>query len=73
MFQFEMLQLASNKLLCLICGKNVSDAKLFSVKRHYKTLHNAKCDRFVGKSREDLVKKLQTSLSPQQNTFKKAV
>ena len=48
-------------------------AKLFSVKRHYKTLRKAKYAEFVGKSREELVKKLQTSLSAQQNTFKKAV
>ena len=43
------------------------------MKRHYKTLHEAKYARFVGKSREDLVEKLQSSLSAQQNTFKKVV
>ena len=61
------------KPLCLICRKNVSASKLFSVKRHYKTLHEAKYAEFVGKSRENLVKKLESSLSAQQNTFTKVV
>ena len=50
------------KPLCLIFGKNTSAAKLFSIKKHYKILHEAKYAGFVGKSREDLVKKLQSSL-----------
>ena len=53
--------------------KNVFTAKLFSVKKHYKTLHEAKYAGFVGKSREGLVKKLQTSLSAHQNTYKNTV
>ena len=52
---------------------NVSASKLFSVKRHYKTLHEAKYARFVGKLWEDLVEKLQNSLSKLQNAFKKVV
>jgi len=43
------------------------------VKRHYKILHEVKYAGFVGKSREDLVEKLQSSLSAQQNTLKKVV
>ena len=43
------------------------------MKRHYKTLHEAKYTRFVGKSRKDLVKKSESSLSAQQNTFTKVV
>ena len=43
------------------------------MKRHYKTLHEAKYAEFVGKSRENLVKKLESSLSAQQNTFTKVV
>ena len=47
------------KQLCLICGKNVSASKLFSVKKHNKTLHEANYAGFVGKLRADLVKILQ--------------
>jgi len=61
------------KPLCLICKKKLSASKLFSVKRHYKILHEAKYVGFVGKSREDLVEKLQSSLSAQQNTFTNVV
>ena len=61
------------KPLCLICRKNVSASKLFSVKRHYETLHEAKYAEFIGKSRENLVTKLKSSLSAQQNTFTKFV
>ena len=61
------------KPLCLICRKNVSTSKLFSVKRHYETLHEAKYAEFIGKSRENLVTKLKSSLSAQQNTFIKFV
>ena len=43
------------------------------MKRHYKTLHEAKYTRFVGKSRKDLVKKSESSLSAQQNAFTKVV
>jgi len=43
------------------------------VKRHYETVHEAKYAGFVGKSREELVEKLQSSLSAEQNTFKKVV
>ena len=59
--------------MCLICGKNISVSKFFSVKRHYKTLHEAKYAGFVGKSRKDSVKRLESSLSAQQNTFTKVV
>ena len=61
------------KPLYLICRKNVSASKLFSVKRHYKSLHEAKYAEFIGKSRENLVTKLKSSLSAQQNTFTKFV
>ena len=61
------------KPLCLICRKNVSASKLFSVKRHYETLHEAKYAEFIGKSRENLVTKLKSSLSAQQNIFTKFV
>ena len=59
------------KPLSLICRKNVSESKLFSVKRHYETLHKAKYAEFMGKSRENLVTKLKSSLSVQQHTFTK--
>ena len=49
-----------DKPLCSICGKKLSAAQLFSVKRHYKTLHEAKYAGFAGKSKEDFAKKLQT-------------
>ena len=59
--------------MCLICRKNISASKLFSVKRHYETLYEAKYAEFIGKSRENLVTKLKSSLFGQQNIFTKFV
>ena len=61
------------KPLCLICRKKCFASKLFRVKRHYETLHEAKYAEFIGKSRENLVTKLKSSLFAQQNTFTKFV
>ena len=61
------------KPLCLVCSATLSTSKDFNVKGHYKSLHQHKCDKTVGKLRKDLVEKLRNSLGMQQSVVKKPI
>ncbi|XP_017770200.1 PREDICTED: general transcription factor II-I repeat domain-containing protein 2-like [Nicrophorus vespilloides] len=66
LYFFSIVQ---NKILCLICIKEITVPKEYNLRRHYEAFHRDKYDVFEGKLREEKLKKLKLDMQRQQNIF----
>jgi len=62
---------SGDKIIYLICKKNISVLKKYNIRRHYETKHMTTLSKFTGKLRLDKLQSLQNNFSSQQLLFKK--